>query len=362
MRLMVPQKYKGAVLHQYHNDCSHWGIDKTFDLVRQNYHWVGLYKDVAQHLNDCLTCRVRSVKKNKSPIQEMDQVAYPGQKWGLDLCGPYPEAASGARYILTAVDLYSGWPEMWALPDKRTENIIQKIMDELIPRFSCPLQFVSDNGMEFRNSEFAQMCRLMNIRHIFTSPYHPQGNAKTERFHRVLNDMLSKKTARLVEMWDSYLPSILSSYRVGISESSGYSPFYLVYTRDPVLPLDSLLKPRRRYLGENYEKIALERQHEAFMNIRRNTRKARQRQKRYHDKGAVDLQYKEGDPVYVLNNAPQGKLDSKWMTHYRIMSQTGPVTYLVRNQMTGKVRRVHSEHLELADLTDWPMPQPRQRV
>lgn len=362
MRLMVPNKYKGNVLNQYHDECSHWGIDKTFDLIRQNYHWVGLYKDVLQHVSRCITCKIRSMKKNKTPLQEMDQVVYPGQKWGLDLCGPYPESATGARYILTAVDLYSGWPEIWALPNKRTENIVRLVLDELVPRFSAPEKIVTDNGAEFKGQLFANMCTELNIQHIFTSPYHPQGNSKTERFHRVLGDMLSKKTAKHLEQWDSYLPAILASYRVGISESTGYSPFYLMYTRDPVLPLDNMLKPRRRYLGEDYEKIALERQHEAFMNVRRNMRKATQRQKKYHDRKAVDIKYEVGDPVFVYDNSRDCKLNNRWMTHYRVMKQTSPVSFVVRNQLTGDVRRVHAEDLQKADLTEWPMPTPRKKL
>ena len=362
MRLMVPQGYKADVLKQYHDECSHWGIEKTFSLIKHHYHWVGLYKDVLDYVSNCMTCKVRTMRKNTTPLQEMDQVQYPGQKWGLDLCGPYPESATGARYILTAVDLYSGWPEIWALPDKKTEGIVRLVLDELIPRFSCPEKIVTDNGQEFKGELFTDMCRELNIKHIFTSPYHPQGNSQTERFHRVLNDMLSKRTARHPEMWDTYLPAILASYRVGISESRGYSPFYLMFTRDPVLPLDNLLKPRRRYLGEDYHKIALERQHEAFMNVRKSVRKARQRQKKYHDRRATNVQYQIGDPVYVENTNKYGKLEDKWMTHYRIMEQTGPVSFVVRNQLTGDVRRVHAEHLKLADLQDWPMPIPRTKV
>ena len=302
------------------------------------------------------------MKENKTPLQEMDEVQYPGQKWGLDLCGPYPEASSGARYVLTAVELYSGWPEVWALPNKKTENIVQLVLDELIPRFSCPEKIVTDNGPEFKSQLLADMCKELNIQHIFTSPYHPAENSRTERFHRVLNYMLSKKTANYLEVWDSYLPSIVASYRVGVSKSTGFSPFYLMYTRDPILPLDNLLRPTQRYLGDDYAKVALERQHETFMKMRRNMRKARKKQKRYHDKMATEVQYKITDPVYVHNDTRQTKLDDKWMTHFRIMESTGPVSFVVRNQLTGDVRRVHADSLRLADLTEWPMPASRRKL
>ena len=125
------------------------------------------------------------------------------------------------------------------------------------------------------------LCKELNIKHIFTSPYHPQGNGKTERVHKVMNDMLAKKTGKHVENWDTYLPQVLGAYRVGISETIGHSPFFLLYTRDPVVPIDNLLRPRRKYVGGDHLKIALERHHEAFVRVQRNLRKARNKQKKY---------------------------------------------------------------------------------
>lgn len=88
MRLLVPNKYRQEVLKQYHDGCAHWGIDKTFGLIRRNYHWVGLYRDVVNYVTQCITCRIRSQKQNKSPLQEMEEVTYAFQKIHLDLCGP----------------------------------------------------------------------------------------------------------------------------------------------------------------------------------------------------------------------------------------------------------------------------------
>lgn len=362
MRLLIPEKYKELVLKQFHDNCAHWGIDKTFNLIKRNYHWIGLYKDVVNYVTHCVTCRTRSSKQNKTALQEMEEVQYPMQKLGLDLCGPYPESLDGNRYILTAVCQFSGWAEAYAIPNKKTETIVRVVMDEIIPRHSCPEKILTDNGTEFKSRLFDEMCSELNIVHLYTSPYHPAGNGKTERFHRVLNDMLSKKTARSLENWDQYLPAVLAAYRVGMSETTGYSPFFLLYVRDPVLPLDNLLKPRRRYLGEDYHKISLERQHQTFMNMRRNLRKARNKQKKYHDRDVKEIKFQVGDPVYLRNQNRQSKLDDKWISHYRVIELNSPVTSTIRNQLTGDVKRVHNEHLVLADLTDWPVPAPRKDI
>ena len=110
---MIPENYKEAVLKQYHDECSHGGIEKPVGPIRNNYHWVELYRDVAQHVMQCITCKIKSLKKSRVPLQGMDEVLFPGQKWGLGLCDPYQEPFSDSKYILTAVDLYRRWSEMY---------------------------------------------------------------------------------------------------------------------------------------------------------------------------------------------------------------------------------------------------------
>ena len=48
------------------------------------------------------------------------------------------------------------------------------------------------------------MARL-KIDHVLTSVCHPQSNAKVERFHRTLHDILAKRIADNQQMWDLFL-------------------------------------------------------------------------------------------------------------------------------------------------------------
>ena len=52
-----------------------------------------------------------------------------------------------------------------------------------------------------------------------------------------------------------------------------------MYNRDVVLPLHTLLKPRRRYAGEDQRTIALQEQNKAFMLVHRNMKEAKKKQK-----------------------------------------------------------------------------------
>ena len=161
--------------------------------------------------------------------------------------------------------IYSDWPEAFAVPDKCAENIAHLIIEEIFPRFGCPLEIISDNGNENVTKIVRETLESLNIHHVTTSFYHPKGNAKVEHFHRTLHDVLSNKIQDNASTWDLYLNQTLAAIRFNVSESSKFSPFFLLYNRDVVLPVDNLLKPRRKYQGEDIHKIALEQQHKAFM-------------------------------------------------------------------------------------------------
>ena len=61
---------------------------------------------------------------------------------------------------------------------------------------------VTDNGTENVNKVVKETLAKLNIDHVLTSVYHPQSNAKVERFHRTLHDILAKKVAGDPQTWD----------------------------------------------------------------------------------------------------------------------------------------------------------------
>lgn len=86
---------------------------------------------------------------------------------------------------------------------------------------------------------------------------------------------MAKKLEDNSSTWDVFLNQILAAIRFNVNESAEYTPFYLLYTRDVVLLIDNILKPRRRYLGEDPHKVALEQQLKAFTMVHRILRRSK---------------------------------------------------------------------------------------
>ena len=162
---------------------------------------------------------------------------------------------------------------------------------------------------------------------MLTSVYIPQSNATVERFHRTLHDILAKRLADDQQTWDLHLNQALTVIRLNVSGSSKYSPFYLLYNKYVVLPVDNLLKPRRKYHWEEGHTITLHEQQKAFFTVRNNLRKAKRRQAKCADGNTKHVDFKVGDPAYYRNNKRKSKLDLKWRPFYRVLEKRGPVTY-----------------------------------
>ena len=127
----------------------------------------------------------------------------------------------------------------------------QILVDEIFPRFGCPCEVVTDNGTENENQVMKEVFAQLNVHRVTTSFYHPQSNAKVERFHRTLHDVLSKLLKDDSAVWDLYLNQALAAVRFNHNDSSKFSPFFLTYNRDVALPTDISSRLEESILGRN---------------------------------------------------------------------------------------------------------------
>ena len=157
LKLVIPEHLRNVVLQACHEDLGQ-GINKTYDRIRQKYHRSAIYKTVLHYVSKCVPCNSCNLKQQKTPLQKMDTVSVPFQKIAVDICGPYPTTQAGNKYLLTFVDMYSGWTEFFPVPDKSAETVAKVLLDEIIPRHGCPGTLLSDNGSGLVNSVVQGIC------------------------------------------------------------------------------------------------------------------------------------------------------------------------------------------------------------
>ena len=144
------------------------------------------------------------------------------------------------------------------LKSKTAEEVLQVYIDNVSSKFGGSLKILSENGTEFKNKIFEQVAKELGVVYkLYTPPYHPASNGKIEGFHAFLKACISKHVSPYLE-WDVLVPLACTAYNFLPNELSKESPFFLMFGRDPFWPLNTLLKPKIRYMGNDINIISLE--------------------------------------------------------------------------------------------------------
>ena len=177
----------------------------------------------------------------------------------MDLIGEFhPPTTKGNRYALTVICMLTGYVFCIPLKTKTAEEVLQVYVDKVYSKFGGSIKILSDNGTEFKNKIFKQVAKELGVVYkLYTPPYHPASNGRIEGFHAFLKACISKHIAPQLE-WDDLVPLACAAYNFIPNEHSKESPFFLMFGRDPVIPLNTLLEPKVRYLGNDINVLSLD--------------------------------------------------------------------------------------------------------
>ena len=202
----------------------------------------------------------------------------------------------------------------------------------------CPQYILSDNGTEFKNSLMDQVLQQLGIDGMFSAPYHPQSDDKLEVFCKYLKPRLKKLCEKDPSNWDKYFNQVLTSYRVAPNLATAETPFFLVYGRDPNLPLHQLLEPMQPFLGDPDSGMLNMETHRLPLAIAKKALDDNRFKMAQKTMDYTPPSFKIGDRVYFKNKQP-GKWDLKWRPGYRIVCIEHNGHFLhIENQATGKVQ------------------------
>ena len=250
LALVIPKSWKYTVLVEVHDKLGHQGNSSTHCLIKRQYYWKGMNKDIWKCIANCTLCHREKAKIQHYPLQMMEIPDRPFDKIAIDLVIECNTSTSGNKHILTIINHLTGWPEAYPIPGKTADTIVSTFINEYFPVHMCPQYILSDNGVEFKNSLMDQVLQQLGVDRIFSAPYHLQSNGKLEVFHKYLKPTLKKLCEKDPANWDKYFNQVLASYGVKLNLATAETPFFWVYGRDPNLPLHQLLEPMQCFLGD----------------------------------------------------------------------------------------------------------------
>lgn len=352
---VLPQCLQKDVLTHLHDNHGHQGVERTLQLVRSRCYWPNMYRDVEKWCQQCGRCVLaKAIQPKVKPFMGSLQASRPHEILAIDFTVLEP-ASNGRENVLVLTDVFSKYTQAIPTKDQRASTVADVLVKHWFQLFGPPDRIHSDQGRNFESNLIRQLCKVYKIRKSRTTPYHPQGNGQCERFNRTLHDLLRTLPPDQKRYWPQHLPQVTYAYNTTVHQSTGMTPYFIMFGREPRLPVDFLLGAELDETEEGQEEDWVQRHQElleeAYSHVRQRLDARRQHRDQKQEAQVRDPSLSEGDLVYVRNHGVKGrnKIQDVWdPTPYRVVHcppDRGVVYSVTPAVQGGPVRQVHRTEL-----------------
>ena len=136
--LVIPKAWRYTILIETDDKMGHQGNNRTYSLIKLQYYWKGMAKDVKDYIQRCPACQQEKAQVQSYPLHIMEIPDRPFDKIAMDLVTDFTESNKGNKHILTSIDLLTGWPEAIPIPNKSADTITKAFIRHYFPRHLCP--------------------------------------------------------------------------------------------------------------------------------------------------------------------------------------------------------------------------------
>jgi len=327
-RIVVPQdpSLRTRILAEFHDSVTgaHAGRDRMLADVQKRFSWVGLSTDVDQYVATCESCQRNKMSKQLKPGLLMP-LPIPEEvclHWTTDAVSGLRKTKKGYTSIQVYVDRRSKLKRFAATrTTDGSAELAATTLRVIIGPHGMPKSIVSDRDPRITARFWGELSRRMGSEILLSTAHHPQTDGQSEREIQTLITILRSYVNAMADDWDDFLPALELAVNSKIQASTGASPFYLVYGKEPRLPIDCVLdtvhsQPSMVPAVEN----RLQRMQKALAAAYTKVEEAQARQKKNSDEHHRMLQLKEGDQVMLSTDG----LVLKSGTHKLTSRYVGP--------------------------------------
>ena len=325
-QIVLPKKMRNMIYQKLHIDMGHLGTEKVLALARKRVYWPNMEKDITNFINGSCLCLMqrRPHTTRKAELQSII-TTLPMELVAVDFV-KLEKGSGGYQYILVIIDHFTRFAQAYPTKNKSAKTAAQRLYQDFLLRYGIPAKLMSDQGGEFQNQIINELNDIIGITKARTTPYHPQSNGACERMNKTLLKMLRSLPENAKGQWPQHLNHLIHAYNCMPHSGTGYSPFFLMYGREPKLPIDLLLAINEDNVTETdykqYVNEWVKGMKEAYHIAHANSLKRKETDKKRWNAKSLLSTLQVGDRVLVMNKK-QKVGPSKLVSHWE------PVVYIV---------------------------------
>ena len=209
------------------------------DLMHDRFFWPHMAVQAKEHIGKCCPCLAFKARQPKAPLKNI-VATHPLELVHLDfLC---LEPGKGLEEnVLVITDHFTRYAQAYVTRTQTAQTMAKTLWDKFIVHYGLPKKILTNQGCNFGSQLVADLCELIGVWQIQTSPYHPQTNGQCERFNSTLINMLGTLPKEKKSEWKNHIGTLVHANNCTRNSATGFSPYYLMFGRQPCLPIDVAL-------------------------------------------------------------------------------------------------------------------------
>jgi hypothetical protein len=200
-------------------------------LIHKGHSWQNMRKHVKSFIKACPACQKMSYKSYIINAKPFTLARYePMERINVDSIGPLPVDKWGNKYIITIIDCFTRFVELYPVVDT-TAEVAARALLHFVGRYGSPSEILSDNGSQYVNKLIAEFCKLIGTEHPTSLAYSHEENGIVERANgevlRHLKHILFDRN--VLEDWSDCLPIVQRIINTTPHDSIGVSPSQILF-------------------------------------------------------------------------------------------------------------------------------------
>ena len=172
-----------------------------------------MHTEVLQQVHDFLLGGHLGQKKMREKTLLLGEmlVGAPLDILATNILGSFLESIQGNKYVFAVTDYFMKWVEIFTVPNQSMVTCAKVIHHEVTGCYGCPYSIHSGQSWNYQSTIFTEMCQLLEIQKMRTSPGHPWHNGQVEHFNQTLISMIKSYLRGRQREWDRNLCSLVDN-------------------------------------------------------------------------------------------------------------------------------------------------------
>lgn len=314
----------------------HPGIHRTIELLRRNYYWPNMRKEVDQYIRNCYSCHGSKAPRDKYNGL-LVPASIPTQRWTditMDFITGLPDSDS-CNAICTIVDKLTRerhYEPCTATDEGTSAEATAEILIRGVFRYhGLPTTITSDRGPQFVSAVWKCFCKILGIKSKLSTAWHPPTDGQSERANQDVERQLRTYCNYMQDDWKKWLPMAEFADNNALSSGTGMSPFFANKGYHPRMSFT----PDATNYSTARERLAVAKAEDISGTMRRildlmqkNSAKAQEAMSKQANKRRKEVSYEVGDKAFlssrnITTDRPSKKLEDKMLGPFEVTEKVG---------------------------------------